>query len=185
MLFKYLHLHNDLLPPVTALILAITRSTTFGLEGIWRANPSPTVDFPSPSCHTYFAELQCVPDSFDPANHCEYSHPSLHRPLWPLLVGGMQLIKRKSPTKNSMRGNIVATFVILSTFLTLLMGRYEKFFFGANDKFEVQRGLNNVFAYDLVPSIKVIESALRACRRGISHPSYVILTSFGIGPDCV
>ena len=44
--------------------------------------------------------------------------------------------------------------------------RYEKFFFGANDKFEVQRGLNNVFAYDLVPSVKVCEAALRACRRG-------------------
>jgi hypothetical protein len=47
-----------------------------------------------------------------------------------------------------------------------MMGRYEKFFFGANDKFEVQRGLNNVFAYDLVPSVKVCEAALRACRRG-------------------
>jgi cytochrome c oxidase subunit 5a len=46
--------------------------------------------------------------------------------------------------------------------------RYEKFFYGANDKFEVQRGLNNVFAYDLVPSVKVCEAALRACRRGIS-----------------
>ena len=45
-------------------------------------------------------------------------------------------------------------------------GRYEKFFYGANDKFEVQRGLNNVFAYDLVPSVKVCEAALRACRRG-------------------
>ena len=45
-------------------------------------------------------------------------------------------------------------------------GRYEKFFHGANDKFEVQRGLNNVFAYDLVPSVKVCEAALRACRRG-------------------
>jgi hypothetical protein len=45
-------------------------------------------------------------------------------------------------------------------------GRYEKFFHGANDKFEVQRGLNNVFAYDLVPSVRVCEAALRACRRG-------------------
>jgi cytochrome c oxidase subunit 5a len=52
--------------------------------------------------------------------------------------------------------------------------RYEKFFYGANDKFEVQRGLNNVFAYDLVPSVKVIESALRACRRGKSHSPHVI-----------
>jgi hypothetical protein len=53
-------------------------------------------------------------------------------------------------------------------------GRYEKFFHGANDKFEVQRGLNNVFAYDLVPSVKVCEAALRACRRGSpSHPAAV------------
>jgi len=49
--------------------------------------------------------------------------------------------------------------------------RYEKFFHGANDKFEVQRGLNNVFAYDLVPSVKVCEAALRACRRGTPFPS--------------
>ena len=48
--------------------------------------------------------------------------------------------------------------------------RYEKFFYGANDKFEVQRGLNNVFAYDLVPSVKVCEAALRACRRGTLNP---------------
>ena len=52
----------------------------------------------------------------------------------------------------------------------MLMDRYEKFFHGANDKFEVQRGLNNVFAYDLVPSVKVCEAALRACRRGIILP---------------
>jgi len=48
----------------------------------------------------------------------------------------------------------------------LMQRSYEKFFLGANDKFEVQRGLNNVFAYDLVPSVKVCEAALRACRRG-------------------
>jgi len=54
----------------------------------------------------------------------------------------------------------------LGNWLIFVMDRYEKFFFGANDKFEVQRGLNNVFAYDLVPSVKVCEAALRACRRG-------------------
>lgn len=45
------------------------------------------------------------------------------------------------------------------------MDRYEKFFSGVEDLFELQRGLNNCFAYDLVPSPGVIEQALRASRR--------------------
>ncbi|KAF9225199.1 COX5A-domain-containing protein [Gyrodon lividus] len=43
--------------------------------------------------------------------------------------------------------------------------RYVAFFQGAQDLFEVQRGLNNCFAHDLVPSSNVIEAALRAARR--------------------
>ncbi|KAM0750328.1 COX5A, subunit VA of cytochrome c oxidase [Meredithblackwellia eburnea MCA 4105] len=43
--------------------------------------------------------------------------------------------------------------------------RYASFFASAQDLFELQRGLNNCFAYDLVPSQKVIEEALRAARR--------------------
>merc|ERR1711939_193437 len=43
--------------------------------------------------------------------------------------------------------------------------RYASFFANAQDLFELQRGLNNCFAYDLVPSGKVIEEALRAARR--------------------
>ncbi|KAI7851063.1 cytochrome c oxidase, subunit VA/VI, partial [Circinella umbellata] len=43
--------------------------------------------------------------------------------------------------------------------------RYVKFFDGVDDLFELQRGLNNAFAYDLVPAPSVIESALRASRR--------------------
>ncbi|KAI9274249.1 cytochrome c oxidase subunit VA-domain-containing protein [Sporodiniella umbellata] len=43
--------------------------------------------------------------------------------------------------------------------------RYVKFFDGAEDLFELQRGLNNAFAYDLVPAPSVIESALKASRR--------------------
>jgi cytochrome c oxidase subunit 5a len=35
----------------------------------------------------------------------------------------------------------------------------------AYDSFEVQRGLNNCFSYDMVPTISVLEEALRACRR--------------------
>lgn len=57
-----------------------------------------------------------------------------------------------------------------------VLNRYEKFFFGANDKFEVQRGLNNVFAYDLVPSVRVCEAALRACRRGTVSFSFAMST---------
>jgi cytochrome c oxidase subunit 5a len=43
--------------------------------------------------------------------------------------------------------------------------RYTAFFAAAQDLFEVQRGLNNCFAHDLVPSPGVIEAALRAARR--------------------
>ncbi|KAG8874933.1 Cytochrome c oxidase subunit 6 [Tulasnella sp. 332] len=43
--------------------------------------------------------------------------------------------------------------------------RYTSFFDNAEDLFELQRGLNNCFAYDLVPGVDVIESALRASRR--------------------
>lgn len=34
-----------------------------------------------------------------------------------------------------------------------------------DDLFELQRGLNNCFSYDLVPAPEVVESALRASRR--------------------
>ncbi|KAJ7631672.1 COX5A-domain-containing protein [Mycena polygramma] len=43
--------------------------------------------------------------------------------------------------------------------------RYVEFFNKAEDIFEVQRGLNNCFAHDLVPSPSVIEAAVRASRR--------------------
>ena len=43
--------------------------------------------------------------------------------------------------------------------------RYVKFFEGVEDQFEAQRGLNNAFAYDLVPSPEVLEAALKAARR--------------------
>lgn len=43
--------------------------------------------------------------------------------------------------------------------------RYTSFFQSAQDLFEVQRGLNNCFAHDLVPAPEVIEAALRAARR--------------------
>lgn len=43
--------------------------------------------------------------------------------------------------------------------------RYVDFFGAVEDLFELQRGLNNCFAYDLVPAPEVIEAALRAARR--------------------
>ncbi|KAF7314364.1 COX5A subunit VA of cytochrome C oxidase [Mycena kentingensis (nom. inval.)] len=43
--------------------------------------------------------------------------------------------------------------------------RYVNFFNEAEDIFEVQRGLNNCFAHDLVPAPSVLESAVRAARR--------------------
>lgn len=43
--------------------------------------------------------------------------------------------------------------------------RYVTFFQSVEDLFELQRGLNNCFAHDLVPAPSVIEAALRAARR--------------------
>ena len=43
--------------------------------------------------------------------------------------------------------------------------RFEKEFDGVQDVFELQRNLNNAFAYDLVPSPTVIAAALKAARR--------------------
>jgi cytochrome c oxidase subunit 5a len=43
--------------------------------------------------------------------------------------------------------------------------RYVSFFESVEDLFELQRGLNNCFSYDLVPAPEIIESALRASRR--------------------
>ncbi|ORY24971.1 cytochrome c oxidase subunit VA-domain-containing protein [Naematelia encephala] len=43
--------------------------------------------------------------------------------------------------------------------------RYQQFFASCSDLFELQRGLNNCFAYDLVPSVEVIDAALKCARR--------------------
>jgi len=43
--------------------------------------------------------------------------------------------------------------------------RYTAFFNGVEDLFELQRGLNNCFAHDLVPAPGIIEAALKAARR--------------------
>ncbi|KAL8981549.1 MAG: hypothetical protein Q9177_005534 [Variospora cf. flavescens] len=51
--------------------------------------------------------------------------------------------------------------------------RYEKEFEAVQDVFELQRNLNNCFAYDLVPSPSVITAALRAARRVNDFPTAV------------
>ncbi|KAL7276252.1 Cytochrome c oxidase subunit 6 [Rhizina undulata] len=51
--------------------------------------------------------------------------------------------------------------------------RYEKEFDNVNDVFELQRNLNNAFAYDLVPSPSVIIAALKAARRVNDFPTAV------------
>jgi len=51
--------------------------------------------------------------------------------------------------------------------------RVESEFDAVNDVFELQRNLNNAFAYDLVPSPAVITAALRAARRVNDFPTAV------------
>ncbi|KAK7954343.1 cytochrome c oxidase subunit Va [Apiospora saccharicola] len=51
--------------------------------------------------------------------------------------------------------------------------RYEKEFDGVQDVFELQRNLNNAFAYDLVPSPSVVVAALKAARRVNDYPTAV------------
>ncbi|KAL2118932.1 hypothetical protein VTJ04DRAFT_5891 [Mycothermus thermophilus] len=51
--------------------------------------------------------------------------------------------------------------------------RYEKEFDNVQDVFELQRNLNNAFAYDLVPSPSVLAAALRAARRVNDFPTAV------------
>lgn len=50
---------------------------------------------------------------------------------------------------------------------------HRKFFDSVEDTFELQRGLNNCFAYDLVPGTPIIESALKAARRLNDFPTAV------------
>ncbi|KAI1754574.1 cytochrome c oxidase subunit [Xylaria castorea] len=51
--------------------------------------------------------------------------------------------------------------------------RYEKEFDSVQDVFELQRNLNNAFAYDLVPSPSVLQAALKAARRVNDFPTAV------------
>ncbi|RKP09432.1 cytochrome c oxidase subunit VA-domain-containing protein [Thamnocephalis sphaerospora] len=43
--------------------------------------------------------------------------------------------------------------------------RYTAAFESVDDLFELQRNLNNCFAYDMTPSVETVTAALHACRR--------------------
>ena len=62
---------------------------------------------------------------------------------------------------------------IMQTANQVYRHRYEKEFESVQDVFELQRNLNNAFAYDLVPSPSVITAALRAARRVNDYPTAV------------
>lgn len=51
--------------------------------------------------------------------------------------------------------------------------RWSSHFNQAPDLFELQRGLNNCFGYDLVPPVPVIKSAIQAARRLNDFPTAV------------
>lgn len=53
------------------------------------------------------------------------------------------------------------------------ISRWTNHFNTAPDLFELQRGLNNCFGYDLVPPVPVIKSALHAARRLNDFPTAV------------
>ncbi|KAI9864705.1 MAG: Cytochrome c oxidase subunit 6 [Vezdaea acicularis] len=57
--------------------------------------------------------------------------------------------------------------------LNMEHNRYEKEFDAVQDVFELQRNLNNAFAYDLVPSTSVVTAALKAARRVNDYPTAV------------
>jgi cytochrome c oxidase subunit 5a len=53
------------------------------------------------------------------------------------------------------------------------VSRWSAHFNTAPDLFELQRGLNNCFGYDLVPPVPVIRAALQAARRLNDFPTAV------------
>ncbi|KAK9767824.1 Cytochrome c oxidase subunit 6 [Basidiobolus ranarum] len=76
----------------------------------------------------------------------------------PLAIRSSQNVRMFQATRFYSAGHEEESFEALTD-------RYVKFFDGVDDIFELQRGLNNCFAYDMVPSPSVVESALKASRR--------------------
>ncbi|KAI5867314.1 putative cytochrome c oxidase polypeptide VI mitochondrial precursor [Durotheca rogersii] len=84
----------------------------------------------------------------------------------PGLVAGSSLNFSTSVACNSAAAHHEETFEEFTA-------RYESEFEKVQDVFELQRNLNNAFAYDLVPSPSVVEAALRAARRVNDFPTAV------------
>ncbi|KAK2623647.1 hypothetical protein QTJ16_006828 [Diplocarpon rosae] len=61
--------------------------------------------------------------------------------------------------------------------------RFEKEFDQVQDVFELQRNLNNAFAYDLVPSPSVLTAALKAARRVNDFPTAVRIFEGTVADD--
>ncbi|EGC46950.1 cytochrome c oxidase polypeptide VI [Histoplasma capsulatum var. duboisii H88] len=80
--------------------------------------------------------------------------------------GGVHSFSSSSKCSSAAMGHEEETFEEFSA-------RYEKEFDAVQDVFELQRNLNNAFAYDLVPSVSVMTAALKAARRVNDFPTAV------------
>ncbi|KAG5305328.1 cytochrome c oxidase polypeptide VI [Histoplasma capsulatum G186AR] len=80
--------------------------------------------------------------------------------------GGVHSFSSSSKCSSAAMGHEEETFEEFSD-------RYEKEFDAVQDVFELQRNLNNAFAYDLVPSVSVMTAALKAARRVNDFPTAV------------
>ncbi|KAI4117213.1 MAG: hypothetical protein LQ345_002510 [Seirophora villosa] len=100
------------------------------------------------------------------STHCS---PTAARRLTPCLTGGYSRANTFSTSVRRRSGDSPHGEETFEEF----SARYEKEFEGVQDVFELQRNLNNCFAYDLVPSPSVITAALRAARRVNDYPTAV------------
>ncbi|KAL0943812.1 cytochrome c oxidase polypeptide vi [Colletotrichum truncatum] len=99
--------------------------------------------------------------TFFRANPIRSSQPLMARSavLLPTIVAGVPAANNFSTSARMRSGDHAEeTFEEFSA-------RFEKEFDGVQDVFELQRNLNNAFAYDLVPSPTVVAAALKAARR--------------------
>ncbi|OJD13422.1 cytochrome c oxidase subunit 6, mitochondrial [Emergomyces pasteurianus Ep9510] len=81
-------------------------------------------------------------------------------------LGGVSSFSSSSKCASAAMGHEEESFEEFSA-------RYEKEFDAVQDVFELQRNLNNAFAYDLVPSVSVMTAALKAARRVNDFPTAV------------
>jgi len=89
--------------------------------------------------------------------------------------GGHSMAAQTRPTREN-------AYIRLANVCWWIFHRYEKEFDSVQDVFELQRNLNNAFAYDLVPAPSVIIAALRAARRVNDYPTAVRIFEGKIQP---